>query len=169
MYASDICQPLLYGMSDALSPAIGYNWGAENYDRVKKIVKCNYVGTCVIGVVSTAIMFFLAHPLASIFANSADSALLELSSHAIKIFCFTYMFRWVSITTQSFLSAIEKPVQATIIAVAVALVFPIILLGAFWSLGLNGIWLNMVGTSILASILAVILILRVNKSIRANG
>lgn len=169
MYANDICQPLLYGMSDALSPAIGYNWGAEYYDRVKKIAKCNYIGTCIVGVVSTAIMFFLAHPLASIFANSMDTKLLELSAHAIKIFCFTYMFRWISITTQSFLSAIEKPVQATIMAVAVALVFPVIMLGLFWYLGLDGIWLNMVGTSALATILAIILLLRVGKEIKRKG
>ena len=36
MYASDLCWPLLYGISDSLAPAIGYNWGAENYGRVKK-------------------------------------------------------------------------------------------------------------------------------------
>lgn len=166
MYASDICQPLLYGMSDALSPAIAYNRGAENYDRVKKIAKCNYIGTCTVGIISTAIMFFFAQPLASVFANAKDIELLQLSAHAIKLFCFTYLFRWVSITTQSFLSAIEKPLQATVIAIAVALVFPVIMLGILWNLGLDGIWLNMVGTSALAAILAFILLLRVNKEIK---
>ena len=37
MYASEMCQPLIYGISDSLAPAIGFNWGAENYDRVKKL------------------------------------------------------------------------------------------------------------------------------------
>ena len=55
MYSSDLCWPLLYGISDSLSPAIGYNWGAESYDRVKKIVKCAYVGTATVGLVSTSI------------------------------------------------------------------------------------------------------------------
>ena len=40
MYSSDLCWPLLYGISDSLAPALGYNWGAGNYDRVKRIVKC---------------------------------------------------------------------------------------------------------------------------------
>ena len=169
MYASDLCQPLIYGMSDSLSPSLGYNWGAKNYDRVKNIAKCMFIGTCIVGVVSTTVMFFLAHPLASVFANAEDAALLELSSHAIKLFCFTYLFRWLSMATQSFLSAIEKPVQATIMAVAVALVFPVILLGALWTLGLDGIWLNMVGTSALAAILAVMLLIRLGKEIKRKS
>ena len=169
MYASDLCQPLIYGMSDSLSPSLGYNWGAKNYDRVKNIAKCMFIGTCIVGVISTSVMFFLAHPLASVFANAEDAALLELSSHAIKVFCFTYLFRWLSMATQSFLSAIEKPVQATIMAVAVALVFPVIMLGVLWTLGLDGIWLNMVGTSALAAILAVILLIRLGKEIKRKS
>lgn len=168
MYASDLCQPLLYGMSDALSPAVGYNWGAENYGRVKKIARCSYMGTCTVGVVSTAVMFFLAQPLASLFVSAEDTALLALSAHAIKLFCFAYLFRWLAITTQSFLSAIEKPMLATVMAVAVALVFPLISLGVFWNLGLDGIWLNLFGTSVLSAVLAVILLARVGRAIKAK-
>lgn len=169
MYASDMCQPLLYGMSDALSPAVGYNWGAEQYDRVKKIAKCSYIGTCVVGVLSTAIMFFFSRPLASLFANAEDVALLKLSAHAIKLFCFAYLFRWITITTQSFLSAIEKSVQATVMAVAAALVFPVITLGIFWNLGLDGIWLNLFGTSVLSAIVAGVLLIRVGKEIKSKS
>ena len=165
MYASDMCQPLLYGMSDALSPAIGYNWGADSFDRVKKLAKCTFIGTCIVGVVSTVVMFFLAKPLVSLFANAEDVALLELSAHAIKLFCFAYLFRWITLSTQSFLSAIEKPVQATVLAVSVALVFPVLILGSFWSLGLDGVWLNMCGTSVLSGILAVILLMRIGREI----
>ena len=166
MYASDMCQPLLYGISDALSPAVGYNWGAESYDRVKRIAKCSYIGTGIVGVVSTVVMFLLAAPLASLFVNAEDAELLALSAHAIRLFCFAYLFRWVSITTQSFLSAIEKPVQATVVAVSVALVFPALILGAFWNFGLDGIWLNMLGTSVLSAILAGFLLLRVKREIK---
>lgn len=169
MYASDMCQPLLYGISDALSPAIGYNWGAENYDRVKKIAKCSYIGTCIVGVASTAVMFFLSEPIASIFANAKDMKLLELSAHAIRLFCFAYLFRWISITTQSFLSAIEKPIQATIVAVAVALVFPIIILGILWRLGLDGVWLNMLGTSLLSAILSIAILLHIVRKIKKKA
>lgn len=169
MYASDMCQPLLYGLSDALSPAVGYNRGAESYDRVKGIAKCSYIVTCIVGVVSSAVMFFLSEPLASLFATSEDAELLKRSAHAIRLFCLAYLFRWIAITTQSFLSAIEKSMQATVPAVCIALVFPALILGAFRGFGLDGIWLNMLGTSVLSAALAALLPIRVGREIKKKN
>ena len=166
MYSSDLCWPLLYGISDSLSPAIGYNWGAESYDRVKKIVKCGYMGTAAVGLVSTSILFFFPGTIASIFVKAEDAMLLEESTRAIRLFCFAYLFRWFGVTTQGFLSAIEKPILATMMSVGTAFVFPVVLLGSLWSLGLDGIWFNFVGVNILAATLGVILLLRVLKEIR---
>lgn len=169
MYSSDLCWPLLYGISDSLAPAIGYNWGAENYDRVKKIVKCAYVGTAVIGFTSTAFLFFFPDTVASWFANADDALLLKESTRAIRLFCFAYLFRWFTVTTQGFLSAIEKPVQATLVAVSTAFVFPVVLLGALWRFGLDAIWLNFAGVNLLAAILASVLLVMVGRGIKRKG
>ena len=166
MYASDLCWPLLYGISDSLSPAIGYNWGAGNCDRVKKIVKCAYIGTALVGLVTTSILFFFPGTIASMFANAGDVLLLEESTHAIRLFCFAYLFRWFAVTTQSFFSAIEKPALATIMSVSVALVFPLVILGSLWRLGLDGIWLNFVGVNALAAVLGGILLVRIAGEIQ---
>ena len=166
MYASDLCWPLLYGISDSLSPAIGYNWGAESYDRVKKIVKCAYIGTAAVGLVSTAILFFLPDTVASWFVKAEDALLLAESTRAIRIFCFAYLFRWFGVTTQGFLSAIEKPIMATVMSVATALVFPVVLLGALWSFGLDGVWANFVGVNLFTAVLGIILLLRVIREIK---
>ncbi len=166
MYASDLCWPLLYGISDSLAPSIGFNWGAGNYDRVKKIVKCGYIGTSVVGLVSTAVLFLLPGTVASLFVDAQDVRLLEISTHAIRLFCFAYLFRWIAVTTQSFFSAIEKPMFATMMAVSVALVFPVLLLGSLWFLGLDGIWLNFVGVNALAAILAGFLLRKIGREIK---
>lgn len=166
MYASDLCWPLLYGISDSLSPSIGYNWGAKNFGRVKKIVRCGYIGTGVIGLVSTAVMFFGSSLVASIFVSAEDAVLFSLAEHGIRIFCFAYLFRWFGVMTQSFFSAIEKPMLATVMAVCIALVFPVLCLGAFWSFGLDGLWFNFVGTNILASVLGGILLFFILRMIR---
>ena len=92
--------------------------------------------------------------------------LLSEATKAIKLFCFAYLFRWFCVTTQGFLSAIEKPMLATAMSVSVAFVFPILLLGSLWSLGLNGIWFNFVGVNILAALLGVLLLLKVAKEVR---
>ena len=166
MYSSDLCWPLLYGISDSLAPSIGYNWGAQNYDRVKKIAKCGYIGTAAVGLVSTAILMFFPDVIASIFTDADEAKLLELSVGAIRLFCCAYLFRWFAVTTQSFLSAIEKPVLATLLSVSVALVFPVLLLGALWSFDLEGIWFNFVGVNLLAAILGAFLLSVVLREIK---
>lgn len=166
MYSSDLCWPLLYGISDALSPALGYNWGAKNYKRVKSIAKCAYVGTAIVGLVSTSILFLFPGTVASWFVKAEDIKLLEISTNAIRLFCFAYLFRWIGVTTQGYFSAIEKPLQATIMSVCTAFVFPTVLLGALWSFGLDGIWFNFVGVNVLTSILSVFLLIRLMREIR---
>ena len=166
MYSSDLCWPLLYGISDSLAPALGFNWGAGNYDRVKKIVKCAYIGTSIVGLISTSILFFFPDVIASLFTSAEDIRLLEISARAIRLFCFAYLFRWIAVTTQGFFSAIEKPVYATIMSVAVAFVFPSALIAILWSFGLDGIWFNFVGVNFLASIFAAVLLKKIAKEIK---
>ena len=168
MYSSDLCWPLLYGISDSLAPAIGYNWGAENYDRVKKIVKCGYIGTSIVGLVSTSILFFFPGTIASLFVKAEDVMLLNESTRAIRLFCFAYLFRWFGVTTQGFLSAIEKPVLATCMSVSTAFIFPVIILGSLWSFGLDGIWFNFVGVNMLTAALGSILLIRVGGEIKVK-
>ena len=166
MYASDLCWPLLYGIADSLAPALGYNWGAGDYGRVKSIAKRAYIGTALIGLVSTSFLFFCPGTIASWFANAEDARLLEISTHAIRLFCCAYLFRWMAVTTQSFFSAIEKPLEATIMSVSVALVFPVLTLGVLWSFGLDGIWLNFAVTNLLAVVLALFMLLRLSREIK---
>ena len=166
MYASDFCWPLLYGIADSLAPAIGYNWGAADYGRVKRILRCAYVGTAAVGLVSTSLLFFFSGTVASFFVSAEDAHLLAIATPAIRLFCFAYLFRWFVVTTQSFLSAIEKPALATAMSVSVALFFPVLMLGALWMLGLDGIWLNFVGVNALAALLGAVLMYYVNREIK---
>ncbi len=166
MYSSDLCWPLLYGIADSLSPALGYNWGAQNYGRVKRIAKTSYVGTAIIGLISTSILFFFPDVIASWFVNADDTTLLTLSTHAIRLFCLAYLFRWFGVSTQSYFSAIGKPLQATILSVGCAFVFPIVLLGGLWGFGLDGIWFNFTGVNILTASLALILLILLRKEIK---
>ena len=77
---------------------------------------------------------------------------------ALKLFSSAYLVRWFSFAAQSYMSAVEKPIPAMVISVCTAVVFPLILIAVLWSLGLNGLWLNVPGTSLLAAILAFVIL-----------
>ena len=51
-------------------------------------------------------------------------------------------------------------------SVAIALVFPVVILGALWSFGLDGIWINFVGVNFLAVVLGFFLLMHVKKEIK---
>lgn len=166
MYASDLCWPLLFGISDSLSPAIGYNWGARDYRRVRQIAGTGFASTALVGIISTSLLFFFPETIAALFAKAEDARLLGISAQAIRIFALAYLFRWLVVMSQSFLSAVQKPAQATLISVGTALIFPVLLLGALWHYELDGIWFNFVGVNALAGILSVILLVHLEKEIK---
>jgi Na+-driven multidrug efflux pump len=166
MYSSDLAWPLLYGIADSLAPALGFNWGARDFSRVKRIARTAYIGTAIVGLVSTSILFLFPDAIASWFVKAEDTRLLSESAHAIRLFCFAYLFRWFGVTTQSLLPAIGKPLAAMLVSVGTAFVFPIVLLGALWPFGLDGIWFNFVGVNILAAALSLVLAFRLLREIR---
>ncbi|MDO4732716.1 MAG: MATE family efflux transporter [Bacillota bacterium] len=166
MYASDMCQPLIYGMSDSLSPAIGFNWGSGDYGRVYTLAKYNFRGSFLLGLAAAALMFFGAELLTALFVDAEDLSLQILTTRALRFFSVSYLLRWFSITAQSFLCAIERPMMATGLAVGVALLFPLLVLWFLWGLGLDGIWLNLFGSSLLAFLLGALFLGLVRRELR---
>lgn len=160
MYAEGFIQPLLYGMCDSLQPAVGYNWGAGRFSRVKAIEKCCFTASALLSLASVFVIFAFPAQIAGLFMKGADAGFMETAAGALKLFSFTYLTRWISFATQSYMLAIEKPVPASILSVSTALIFPVLLIFLLWPLGLTGLWLNFAGTSVLAAVLAVVILLR---------
>ena len=160
MYTEGFIQPLLYGMCDSLQPAVGYNLGAGKFRRVRAIEKCCFSASAVISLLSVALMFLMPETISLLFMPDADVEALSMTAGALRLFALTYVTRWFSFATQSFMLAIEKPKEASMISVSTALIFPVILIILLWPLGLTGIWLNFAGTSLLAGILAFIILYR---------
>ena len=154
MYVDGFIQPLLYGMCDSLQPAVGYNWGAGLRKRVTAIERCCFSASAVLSLTSCAVIFNFPETIAALFMQDAAGGYFEGAVEALKLFSFTYMTRWFSFATQSYMLAIEKPLPASIISVSTALLFPLLIVGILWPLGLTGLWLNFAGTSVLAAVLA---------------
>ena len=166
MYAGEIVQPLLYGVCDSLQPAVGYNWGAQKYGRVKAIEKCCFIAGAVISISLSICALFFPSQIVGLCIGSADGALIQTGAFAMQLFSLTYLTRWFSFATQSYMTAVEKPLPASVISVSTALVFPVLLLAALWPLGLTGIWLNSTVSAVLAAVLAAVILIRFRRELR---
>ena len=164
MFADGFVQPLLYGMCDSLQPAVGYNWGAGNMKRVRDIERCCFTAGAVLSIASAVVIFCFPSQITGLFLQNVDSGVVELAVPALKLFSFAYLIRWFSFATQSYMSAVEKPVPAMMLSVGIAIVFPLAVIILLWPLGLTGLWLNVPGASLLAAVLAFVVLRRFNRS-----
>ena len=170
MYVEGFIQPLLYGTCDSLQPAIGYNWGARQYSRVRAIGKCCFSASVIIALLAVAIINLFPQQITQLFVADGGADFLATAGVALQLFSLTYITRWFSFAMQSFMLAIEKPVPASLISVSTALIFPLLLIVVLWPLGLTGIWLNFAATSLLAMILSIILFIKYRDELnQADG
>ena len=160
MFVDGFIQPLLYGMCDSVQPAVGYNWGAQKYSRVRAIEKCCFIASAIISIAAVFVIAALPAEITRLFISDVSADVLAMSVSALQLFCLTYFIRWLSFATQSYMLAIEKPLPASVLSVSTALVFPLILIVVLWPLGLTGLWLNLTGTSVLAAVLSIVILWR---------
>lgn len=165
MFAEGFIQPLLYGMCDSLQPAVGYNWGAQKHTRVRAIEKCCFTASGIVSLLAALMIYVFPEPITKLFIADAGSEILRMAAGALRLFSLTYITRWFSFATQSYMLAIEKPLPASLISVATALVFPLLFIGVFWPLGLTGIWMNFAGTSVLAAGLSLIILIKLRREL----
>ncbi len=166
MFADGFIQPLLYGMCDSLQPAVGYNWGAGKFSRVRAIEKCCFTASGIVSLLAVCVIALLPEQITRLFVADAGPEVPSMSVGALRLFSITYITRWFSFATQSYMLAVEKPLPASIISVSTALLFPVILIGILWPLGLTGIWLNFAGTAILAAVLSAIVLIRLRGELK---
>ena len=151
MYADGFIQPLLYGCCDSLQPAVSYNWGARNLQRIRAIERY---------------CFSAAAAISLLFLSDMDAAFLDAAQTAIRLFALTYLTRWFSFAAQSLMTAVERAMAASVISTSTALFFPVALIIVLWPLGLTGIWLNFAATALLAGLLSAGLLLRFFKRLK---
>lgn len=166
MFAEGFIQPLLYGMCDSLQPAVGYNWGAQKFSRVRAIERCCFTASGIISVLAVFVIALFPEQITRLFVANAGENVLRISRSALQLFSLTYITRWFSFATQSYMLAIEKPLPASLISVSTALVFPVLLVGLLWPLGLTGIWLNFAGTALLAALLSGVILIKMRRELQ---
>ena len=164
MSVDGVVMPLLYGTCDSLQPAVGYNYGAGRNDRVISIEKYCYAVGAAISIISAILFFAFPSFFVSLFIEGDGDGISMMGAAAMRLFSFTYLTRWFSFATQSFMSAIGKARYASVISVSIALVFPMLMIPLLIPLGLDGLWLNLPAASLLALILSLVVLRKIRLS-----
>ncbi len=97
------------GIAAGAQPIIGYNYGAGNIDRVKKLYKIMFVAEAIIGVIAFICFECFPVPIIKIF-GSGDELYLKFAALAFRIYLGTIILCCIQKATSIFLQALGKPV-----------------------------------------------------------
>jgi putative MATE family efflux protein len=145
----------IIGISQGAQPIIGYNYGARQYDRVKKVLaQAIMVATGGVLIGYTIIMLFPAQ-LVRIF--NEDEALVELGIQAMPIFFSLLPLIGFQAISSTFFQAVGKAKQSMFLVLTRSVILHVpglLLLPRFF--GLDGIWIatpiSTLGSSLITGI-----------------
>ncbi len=106
------------GIAAGAQPIVGYNYGANEFKRVKKIYKYVALSTLVVGIIATLLFQIIPVSIIKIFgSNSSNPELyLEFGEKGIRIYLLLIIFTLLQKITSIFLQSIGSPVKATILS-----------------------------------------------------
>lgn len=163
MYVSFIFAAIFLGYAVGTSPIISYNYGAQNTYELKNMRKKSVLINVIVGVVMTVLAVALARPLSSIFVGK-DAELLDMTTHAMRIYSISFLFMGFNIFTSSFFTALNNGLISAIVSFARTLIFQI---GAVLLLplavGIEGIWSAIIVAEGLAMVMDVIFLIVYRK------
>ena len=93
-------------------PILGYNYGAEKYDRVRKTYKLILMTTLAVGLAATVIFEFFPQLVVGIFGQG-DPLYWEFALQTFRVFLSLITFTCFIKMTSIFFQAVGEPVKAT--------------------------------------------------------
>jgi putative MATE family efflux protein len=156
------------GISQGAQPLIGYNHGARKYKTAIQTLKMAIRWATVVTVTGFLIIQLFPRPIVSIF-NAEDGALINMSSHVLRIFNLVLPLVALPIMTTSFFQAINKPLKAAVLSLSrqILILIPLVLILPLF-FGLSGVFFAPPVADALSTILAVYLLKREFAKHRQN-
>ena len=163
MYISFIFSGIFMGYTIGCSPIISYNYGAKNNDQLKNLFKKSIILVSITSIIMTIIAELSAITLSSIFVGY-DKQLLDMTVMAVRLFAISYLFSGLNIFASAFFTALNNgKVSAFISFLRTFVLQSIMIIVLPLILGIEGIWLAVVGAEILCLGVSVILFVVNNK------
>lgn len=164
MYVQFIFIAVFIGYTIGTAPVISYHYGADHHAELRNIRRKSYVIMGTAGIAMMLLSQLLAHPMAEVFVGY-DSELLEMTTHAFRLFSFAFILAGANIFTSSFFTALNNGGISAAISFLRTLVFQmlsVLLLPLL--LGLDGIWWAITVAEVFAFLISIIfLVVKKNK------
>ncbi len=142
------------GLNQGMQPIAGYNYGAQQYGRMMRVVKLSIITAICIMLTGWALAMFAPYYCARMFTK--DPELIKGSIKAIQIIMMMYPFIGCQMVITNFFQCIGKVKISIFLSLSRQLLFLLpllVLLPNFY--GINGVWASMPTSDLISVIVAI--------------
>lgn len=140
MKISQILNSIIIGIAAGSQPILGYNYGAQKYDRVKTTLKIVLGLSVIVSTIAFILFQTIPDKLISIFGSSTDENYIEFACLSFRIYLMLCICNGIQIPSGIFFQAIGKSIKSAVISLSrqILLLIPaMIALGSLF--GVTGI------------------------------
>ncbi len=157
---------IVMGMAQGMQPIVGYNYGAQQMDRVLEALKL----TLIWGTVVTTIGLLVAESFPTTIARvfTTDSELIGLTVKGIRFTFMAFPLIATNIVSTSYFQSIGVPVKAIILSLTRQVIFlvPLLLImPRYW--GIDGVWLAMPIADVLSFLMSLAFLHSQRKTLKS--
>ncbi len=144
---------IVFGVTQGMQPILGYNYGAGQWERVKKTLRIGIIlGVC-ITTVGWLVTELFPNTVSSLFTT--DHTLIDIARRGFRIYFVCYPVVGCQIVIQNFFQSVGKPKLSIFLSLTRQLIFLIpflIIIPRFY--GVDGVWASMAASDFIAFIVA---------------
>jgi len=162
-----ICVMIVMGITQGMQPIAGYNYGAQQFQRVTKVLKLSIWGATAVTTLTFLVGELMPELAVSLFTT--DEGLINRAATGFHIVVIFFPIVGFQMVTSNFFQSIGLASKAIFLSLTRQLLFllpMLIILPLF--MGANGIWWSMPISDCLASLVAAILLYKQMKSFKTN-
>lgn len=144
---------IILGLNQGMQPIAGYNYGASLYDRVGEVLKKTIIIATLIVTAGFIFIQLLPHTVASVFTTEEE--LVDLTTTGLRYVMLFFPLVGFQMTTSIFFQSIGMAHKAIVLSLMRQVIFmiPLIIILPKY-LGINGIWLSMSLSDLMACAMA---------------
>lgn len=164
---------VVMGLNHGMQPIVGYNYGAKNYDRVRKILFMTIGWATIVTTVGFIICQFFPEHVVRLFAKEDGSGeatqLIALSAHGLRAILIAFPIVGFSMVVGNFFQYIGKAKRAILLSMTRQMLFIIpllVMLPPIW--GEDGVWYSIPIADTTAALLALALLIYQLRKLRVN-
>ena len=117
MTVYQIAHSMCGGVSSAIQPINGYNFGAKHYERIQKTFRM--ASLIALGISAVWFLIFMVFPrqIACLFVSD-NTLYLDCAQHCFRLYMLAFFLYGLHMTTASFFQGIGRPVKSLLIPLA---------------------------------------------------